>query len=214
MTWPLGLLQKGKYGAIYADPAWPFQGYLSVGIPQTKDEQHYKPMTMEDMAALPVNEIAAPNCALFMWGISSHAKHAFWLANEWGFEFSSKAFCWAKLNKNAEANAVKQWLNWSGDGDDESYPKLVDNKNWFMGMGHSTRRNTEDCWLFTRGKPKRLDKGVRELVVSPIREHSRKPDEVYDRIEKLVAGPYCELFSRSTRKGWSTWGNEKGKFDD
>jgi len=82
-----------------------------------------------------------------------------------------------------------------------------------IGMGYWSRKQCEICLLFTRGKPARLDKGVRQLIVAPRREHSRKPDEQYGRIEALVGGPYLEMFARESRPGWTTWGNEAGKFD-
>lgn len=82
-----------------------------------------------------------------------------------------------------------------------------------MGMGYWTRQEVEICHLFKRGKPRRLSRDVRSLIRAPRREHSRKPDAQYDRIERLVAGPYLELFSRQTRPGWSAWGNEVGRFD-
>ena len=199
MTWHFGMMRQGVHGVIYADPAWQFQGYADAGVPQQKAGQHYQTMHVEDMAKLPVWRLAAPDCALFMWGISSHLEQALWLGRKWGFTYSSKAFTWAKLNKR-----------WTNCHDQDMTP--LNDAYWFMGMGHGTRRNTEDCWLFTRGQPKRLDKGVRELIVSPIREHSRKPDETYDRIERLFQGPYCELFARNQRSGWSSWGNETSKF--
>lgn len=195
-NWPFGLLTPGRHGVIYADPPWAYEGYAASGVPQRADVQHYDTMTVEEMAALPVHELAATDCALFMWSISSHHPQAFWLARQWGFRYASKAFTWAKLNKNAIAD--ERLCN--------------DDAAFFMGMGHGTRRNTEDCFLFTRGQPKRRDASVRELIVSPIRDHSRKPDEAYSRIERLFDGPYCELFSRTRRAGWSSWGNEVGKY--
>jgi N6-adenosine-specific RNA methylase IME4 len=81
-----------------------------------------------------------------------------------------------------------------------------------IGMGLWTRKEAEVCLLFTRGKPKRIDKGVRQIIRAPRREHSRKPDEQYDRIERLVAGPYIELFARQQRPGWTAWGNETSRF--
>ncbi len=81
-----------------------------------------------------------------------------------------------------------------------------------MALGHTTRKNTELCWLGRRGNPKRLDKGVRELIVAPVREHSRKPDEIYERIERFCAGPYLELFARQRRNGWFSDGNELDRF--
>ena len=82
-----------------------------------------------------------------------------------------------------------------------------------MGTGYYTRANPELCLLFTRGNPKRISSAVRKLIIAPRREHSRKPDETRERIERLVAGPYCELFARASAPGWDSWGLEAGKFD-
>jgi len=65
--------------------------------------------------------------------------------------------------------------------------------DYFTGLGYWTRANPEQCLLATRGKPPRRAKDVRRLVVDRRREHSRKPDVVRDRIERLVDGPYMEL---------------------
>jgi len=196
--WPFGMLGAGRHGVIYADPCWRYEGYTEKGsgVPQHGGTQHYDTMTVEELAALPVYKLAANDCALFMWTTSGHLPQALWLGRQWGFQYASKAFAWAKLNKNAVADE-----------------RLCDDPAaYFMGMGRGTRRQTEDCYLFTRGQPKRRDAGVRELITSPIREHSRKPDETYERIERLFDGPYCELFSRTTREGWSAWGRETGTF--
>lgn len=82
-----------------------------------------------------------------------------------------------------------------------------------IGTGYWTRANTEVCLLATRGRPARLHADVHQAIVSPRREHSRKPDQIHDRIERLVGGPYCELFARQSRKGWKCWGNQIDKFD-
>ncbi len=82
---------------------------------------------------------------------------------------------------------------------------------WFkgsIGMGYWSRKQTESCLLFTRGNPKRLSKSVRQVIEAPRRDHSRKPDEQYERIEALVAGKYCELFARRHRPGWDAWGED------
>ena len=198
-----GLLRSRAYGVIYADPPWAFRGYVTDGVPQRAADQNYPTMTMEELCALPVGDLAKNNCALLMWGIASHLPQAIKLGQAWGFEFKSKAFCWAKLNKR-----FADQKDWS-----VKYASPANSDHWFMGMGYGTRRNTEDCWLFTRGNPRRLSGGVRELVVAPVREHSRKPSEVRERIEALYPGPYAELFSRESAPGWETWGNETGKFD-
>jgi N6-adenosine-specific RNA methylase IME4 len=195
--WPFGSLSVGRYGVILADPPWHFAGYSESGsgVPQRADDQHYQTMDFAALAALPVARLAASDCALFMWSTSSHTPQAFDLARRWGFTFSSKAFTWAKVNKGASDDTM-----------------AFAPSSWFMGLGHGTRRQTEDCWLFFRGSPRRMDAGVRELIVARIREHSRKPDQTYSAIERLYRGPRCELFSRSHRDGWEVWGNDTGKF--
>ena len=113
----------------------------------------------------------------------------------WGFTYKTVGFYWAKLNR--------------GRGG-----MMIDQRDFFTGMGFWTRANPEPCLLATRGKPKRRSGGVRKLVIAPRREHSRKPDEVHERIEQLCDGPYLELFARQTRPGWDAWGMQSGLFDD
>lgn len=86
-----------------------------------------------------------------------------------------------------------------------------DDADGAMGCGYWTRANTEPCLLATRGHPKRLNADVRMAIIEPRREHSRKPDCVHDRIERLVDGPYLELFARRTRPRWRVWGNQIGQ---
>ncbi len=90
----------------------------------------------------------------------------------WGFTYKTVGFCWAKLNK--------------------STPLLLTERDFFTGLGFWTRANPELCLLATRGHPQRRSRSVRKLIVSPRREHSRKPDEAYERIEALCEGPYLE----------------------
>jgi len=190
-TGPLAGLRRQHYGVIYADPPWAFKTYSDSDrgtVPHRAEEAPYESMTQQELLALPVNEIAAKDCILHMWVISSHLDQAFELAARWGFAFKSLGMVWVKTQK----------------GDPET-PK--------MGMGHWFRQEAEVCLLFTKGKPTRLGKGVRQTILEPAREHSRKPDAGYERVEALSAGPYVELFSRSSRAGWDAMGNERGKFD-
>lgn len=190
-TGPLAGLKRAHYGVIYADPPWAFKTYSDSErgtVPHRSEEAPYQSMTANELVALPVNEIAAKDCILHMWTISSHMEQAFILGNCWGFQFKSLGMVWVKTQKG-----------------DPEVPK--------MGMGHWFRQETEVCLLFTKGKPSRVGKGVRQTILEPAREHSRKPEVAYERIEALTTGPYVELFSRSTRPGWDAMGNEKGKFD-
>lgn len=196
---PLQGLRRGHYGAIYADVPWSFLVRSDKGKGRSP-ERHYDVMDLDAIKALPVAEIAAKDSVLFFWVIDTHLKMALDVIEAWGFEYKTRAFVWAKLNERYHDYPAAEQL------------AHLD-RPWKMGNGFWTRANPEDCWLATRGSPKRLSAGVRRLLVSPLREHSRKPDEAKDRIEALVPGPYVELFSRSSRPGWDAMGNETGKFD-
>ena len=195
---PLKGLLKDHYQVIYADPAWIFETYSKEGKDRSP-EAHYDCMSIEDIKALPVKEIAAPNAVLLMWCIDTHIPYLCDVMDAWGFTFKTRGFEWIKLNKRAEEKKLLA-------GDPAAY---------FTGMGHWSRANGEDCWLGTTGRPKRMSGGVRRLTVTPVREHSRKPDEMYDKIEELVQGPYVDLFSRAGhRPGWDRVGNQLGKFEE
>lgn len=176
------LAQKGeKYSVIYADPPWEFKVYSGKGKMRSA-ERHYDTMSLADIAALPVEALAADSCALFMWAVMPELPGALELLKAWGFNFKTVAFTWVKQNRGGEG--------------------------LFTGMGYWTRANAEICILATRGSPMRLAMDVHQVIMAPVREHSRKPDETVPRIERLLAGPYLELFAREQRPGWTTWGNE------
>jgi N6-adenosine-specific RNA methylase IME4 len=174
-----------KFGAIMADPGIAFETYSPKGEDRSP-QRHYRCDPFEDLAKLPVADFAAADCFLALWIPPRSVFLTRPLMEAWGFRFSGKAFCWAKLNK-------------SGAG-------------WFMGNGYGTRHNTEDCWLGRRGKPQRKSMAVRELIVAPRRQPGRKPDEIYQRIEALCDGPYLELFARQQYPGWVCVGDECSKF--
>lgn len=183
----------GKYGAILADPPWSFQAWSGSHLPSRAADAHYRTMDMDAIAALPVADLAADDCALFCWVCWPTLPDALRVIEAWGFTYKTCGFNWIKGN---------------------SLPLFPDDFRARMGLGYWTRANSEVCLLATRGKPKRLDAGVRQVIQAPLREHSRKPDETHARIERLVAGPYIELFARETRPGWDAWGNETGKFGE
>ena len=140
-------------------------------------------MGMADICALPVADIAAPDCALFMWVTFPTLPDAFKVLEAWGFTYKTVAFVWVKRNKKSPS--------------------------WFWGLGHWTRANAEMCLLATRGKPKRISAAVHQIIDSPIEEHSKKPDETRTSIVELVGDlPRIELFARQTAPGWDVWGNE------
>lgn len=205
-------LPRGHFGAILADPPWRFKTWSAKGrdrcpdAPMTRNEQrqnrperHYATLTRDELHALPVGEVASRASLLFLWAIDPMLAEALQLGASWGFQFKTVAFYWAKLRREGSTRHLLH---------DEPAHKLFP-----MGTGYWTRPNPEQCLLFTRGKPKRIARDVRKLIIDRRREHSRKPDCVHERIERLVAGPYLELFARQSRPGWTTWGNEATKFD-
>ncbi len=171
-----------KYTVIYADPPWSYRVWSKKGAGRSA-EAHYPTMSMEDIKALPVGELADRDCALFLWMTLPMLREAWGVLDAWGFTFKTVAFVWIKLNR--QANTL------------------------FTGMGYWTRANAEICILATRGHPKRQARNVHQVIVSHIEEHSKKPDEARRRIEALMGDvPRIELFARQYPPGWDVWGNE------
>lgn len=185
MTWPFGDLKPFHYGVILADPPWRFSNYSAKG--EAKNPvAHYDCMTLGDIKALPVNHLAAPDCALLMWATAPLLPEAIETMRAWGFTYKSGAV-WAKQSSTGQA--------------------------WAFGTGYCFRSAAEFLLLGTTGKPKIMSHSVRNLIVAPVREHSRKPEDQYQMAEQLFRGPYAELFSRQSRPGWDCFGNEVGKFE-
>lgn len=176
-----------KYGAILADPPWKYD----IGGCRGSADKHYTTTATEGICEIPVPDWAADDCVLFVWGTWPKLWDSHEVIAAWGFTFKTCAFVWVK-----------------GEG----LPMWPDDIKTEVGMGYWTRSNTEFCLLATRGKPKRLNADVRQVIIDRRREHSRKPDEIYARIERLVDGPYLEMFARQTRDGWDAWGNQTDKF--
>ena len=174
-----------KYNVIYADPPWTFKTFSDKGKDRSP-ENHYNVMSLKDICNLPVNKIANDNSVLLMWVVDPLLDKAFEVINAWGFKYKTVGFTWAKTNRKSVG--------------------------FFTGLGYWTRGNPEMCLLATKGKPKRVSKSVPQLVVEQRREHSRKPDIMYNHIENLLEGPYIELFARTQRPGWDNWGNQTDKF--
>lgn len=170
-----------RYEIIYADPPWTYRDKANAG--ERGAEYKYPCMTVAELCALPVWELAAPDCLLAMWHVPPMPAEALRVIDAWGFELKTfKGFTWHKLT--------------------------VTGKDHF-GMGNWTRANSEDCLFAVRGRPQRVNKGVRQMIHAPVREHSRKPDEARERLVTLMGDvPRVELFARQATDGWDVWGNE------
>jgi len=179
-----------KYNIIYADPPWQFKYQSKKRTDGTSDDlnirdpqKEYPCMTIDDIYNMPVNEIADDNSILFLWVTYPLLKEGIKTMEEWGFTYKTCGFSWIKKNKKSDS--------------------------LFWGLGYWTRANNEICLLGTKGKPKRVGKGVHQVVMSKIQKHSQKPDIVKDRIVELCGDvPRIELFARQRTKGWDVWGNE------
>lgn len=169
-----------KYQIIYADPPWAYRDKAKAG--KRGVGYKYDIMPIEDVKNLQVEKLSNDDCVLFMWITFPHLDECLSVVNSWGFKYKTVAFTWVKKYKN-------------GDN--------------FMGMGNWTRANAEICIIATKGKPKRIDAGVRQIVESIPERHSKKPDIVRDKIVKLLGDlPRIELFAREKVAGWDSWGNE------
>src|SRR5258706_79223 len=170
-----------KFAVILADPPWHELTWSERGglrAPQSR----YDTMTAAEVATLPVQPASAKASVLLLWTPWSQLRGALDVIKAWGFEYKTVAFNWVKQNRGGEG--------------------------LHTGMGRWTRSNSEICLLATSGDPLRLDMGVHQVIMAPVGEHSAKPGEAYERIERLLAGPYLELFARAERPGWVVWGNE------
>jgi N6-adenosine-specific RNA methylase IME4 len=186
-------------GGVLVDPPFNFSTRSEKGQ-ERAPSQHYGCMTLDEIVAYPVAAKTAADAFLFLWVPPPHTLYAEPIMKAWGFTFSGLAFVWIKTTKNANVTPL-------------SVTAAPGAKSpWHTGMGFGTRANAELCWLGRRGKPQRLSKGVHQLIVAPVREHSRKPDAMYERIEEFCAGPYLELFARQRRPGWISLGDEVDRF--
>lgn len=168
-----------KYAVIYADPPW---GYRNRGT-RAAAARHYPTMTLADIKALPVADIAAEDCALFLWSTFPMLPEALETIKAWGFQYKTLAFCWVKRNRKSPG--------------------------WFWGLGNWTRSNPEVCLLAVRGRPARASASVHSLIEAPVGRHSAKPEEARARIVELVGDvPRIELFARERVPGWDAWGDE------
>jgi len=182
-----GLVNK-KYQIIYADPPYDFGNWSSIEdekLARKCGRMMYPTMKLEEICKLPIPSIADKDCILFLWVPESCIEQGFAIIKAWGFIYKTFGFTWVKMNKNG-------WGYYSGLG------------NWTLG-------NPEPCLLATHKTFPKRQKAVRELVVSPLMEHSHKPSIVRERIVEMMGDlPRIELFARRKVEGWDCWGNEVG----
>lgn len=189
MTQPVKLL--------YADPPWRFAvRNRASGLGRAPD-RHYPTMTTKQLCAMPLPCELAPNANLVMWVYDPMLPDAFQVAQAWGFDtYITVLFRWIKAT--------------------DGQLRLFDpGERLNFGMGYHTRGGgCEEAWLFRRGKGLTVQRhDIRKEFYAPVREHSRKPDEVPGWLVDLYGDvPRLEMFARTTRAGWIPFGNEARKF--
>jgi len=179
-----------KYKIIYADPPWSYNDKMS-GHSFSLDHE-YETQDIEWIKRLPVNEMADKDCALFLWAVNPLLPEAFDVIKAWGFKYKTVAFVWSKTTSNG---------------------------HWVSNMGRWTMGNVEMVLLATKGKPKRIRKDIKQLVIAKRTEHSKKPNIVRKNIVDLMGDvPRIEMFARGDKTkdlfgfnkfdGWDVFGNE------
>lgn len=173
----------GGFKTILADPPWRFANRTGKVAPEHKRLDRYGTMSLDEIRALPVKEVSAPNAHLYLWVPNALLPEGLKVMEDWGFRYVSN-IVWAKRRKDG-----------GPDG---------------RGVGFYFRNVTEILLFGVKGSMRTLQPGRSQvnMIESRKREHSRKPDEQYPLIESCSPGPRLELFARYARADWATWGNE------
>lgn len=182
-------LKGQKFPTILADPPWRFQNRTGKMAPEHRRLSRYGTMDLAEICSLPVKSAAADVSHLYLWVPNALLPEGIEVMKAWGFEYKTN-IVWHKVRKDG-----------GPDG---------------RGVGFYFRNVTEMILFGIRGKNARtLAPGRRQVnfLATQKREHSRKPDELYDIIEACSPGPYLELFARGTRPKWTGWGNQSEDYE-
>jgi len=173
-------MSEKKYQIIYADPPWQYKDKALAGNRGACCK--YPVMTTYQIRRLAIEKLTDENCTLFIWSTWPMYNDVLRVITDWGFEYKTVAFLWIKKNNNG---------------------------TWFKGLGNWTRSNSEYCLLATKGKPRRINTKLSQIIESIPRQHSKKPNIVRDKIIQLCGNlPRIELFARTRINGWDVWGND------
>jgi len=178
----------GKYRTILADPPWRFQNSTGKVAPEHKRLSRYATLSLQEILDIPVNTVADDNAHLYLWVPNALLAEGLEVMRKWGFIYKTN-IVWYKIRKDG-----------GPDG---------------RGVGFYFRNVTEIVLFGIKGKMRTLQPGRTQtnIIRSRKREHSRKPDELYDIIESCSPGPYLELFARGAREGWEVWGNQTENYN-
>jgi N6-adenosine-specific RNA methylase IME4 len=180
-VWLFAPLRQRSYGVILVDPAWRFETWSPRGQGKAAS-QYYDVMSLGEIMTLPVAELATDDAALMLWFPQNFGEPAYATMRAWGFEPKTLG-TWAKQSKTGT--------------------------KWAFGTGKWLHSTAEFFLLGTRGRPRVTARSERNLIVAPVREHSRKPDEMHRKLERMFPHVLrCELFARRRVEGWDCWGEQ------
>jgi N6-adenosine-specific RNA methylase IME4 len=175
---PFASLPYHHAGVILADPPWSFTTFSQKGWGKSAHAK-YRCMTSEDIGHLPVIDLCGPNCLLVLWSTAPHLRQALSVMAAWGFTFKT-AGAWAKQSRTGNC--------------------------WAFGTGYLLRSAAEFFLIGTRGRITQASRASRNLIAAPIREHSRKPDEMYALIEATWPGSLCRAVRHASARGLAVVG--------
>jgi N6-adenosine-specific RNA methylase IME4 len=177
-----------KFSTILADPPWQFKNRTGKMAPEHKRLNRYSTLSLKEICEIPI-PIAADNpCHLYLWVPNALLPEGLEVMKAWGFLYKTNII-WHKVRKDGQP-----------DG---------------RGVGFYFRNTTEMILFGIRGHQRTLAPGRSQvnIIRSMKQEHSRKPEQIYDIIERCSSGPYLELFARGTRKKWTAWGNQANNYE-
>lgn len=168
-----------RYPLAVIDPPWQWLGHTG----ETSRSALYAKLTDDDLCALPMSRLLAPDAVALLWIIDTHVPHALRCVEAWGLTYKTVGFYWTKVRPSGKEH---------------------------IGLGYYTRANPEQCWIATRGAGiPRVSRAVRRWLHAPSGAHSEKPDAFYTAVEELFGDvPRVDVFARKRRAGWDAIGNE------
>jgi N6-adenosine-specific RNA methylase IME4 len=193
---PLPPIPEDRFSHIAIDPPWHFRSRAASANPHVArtPQRHYPTMDLAHIAALPIKQIAAPDAHVMLWitgPLIVQGVHNT-LFRRWGVKPSSMGFVWVKTRAAFDMDQLRRT------------PLL--HHDLHTGMGFTTRQNAEYVIFGRIGSPRRARADIHQVIVAPVSEHSRKPDEFYRRAEHYCHGPRIDMFAGADRDGWTRWG--------
>lgn len=193
---PLPPLPDVRFPVVSIDPPWHWKSRAASQNPSSvrSPQKHYPTMDLEHIKAIPMKQIAAPDAHVFLWctgPLIAQGVHNM-LFRAWGVRDSSLAFVWVKTLRSFDMKLLER-------------TPLLD-QDIHMSTGFTTRQNAEFVVLGRIGSPARARADIRQVIIAPVAEHSRKPDEYYRRVEHYSPGPRIDMFAGADRPGWTRWG--------